>query len=251
MTCFKPLQAALVSVFVISVVAVATTAVAAAAGTPLPDIQTALPGERYPIALSGGGTGSGEVVNEAGGLLLSNGGSILLTASELTSLGQATIDFSGVEEVEEHKCHTEGDSESSGAVLVPGAEYHLVYTGLSPAHTLELAGLISFTKFTTLCNLGAFEITTTGPLTARLSINAPEAGTEGDSTKLEGASHCGSFTTAIQEIPDYYGDGLEEILTTLLLNPSGTGNKKSCLEAGSTLLTVASSGVATMFSVLF
>ena len=249
MSCSKSFYVALASLLTISA---SMSASASAESTPLPAIHTALPGELYPIVLAASGTAAAEAVNESSGLFKSHEGSVLLIASELTSLGQAIVDFLGIENAEKRTCHTEGDSEASGAVLIPGAEYHLVYTGLSPAHKLELGALMTFTKFITTCNAGAFEITATGPSIARLNVPEPGAGTEGDSTKLEGASHCGSLTTAIQEIPYYYGDNLEEIPTTLLLNPSGTGNKKSCLEApGTTLLTEVPPGAATMFSVLF
>ena len=69
---------------------------------------------------------------------------------------------------------------------------------------------------------------------------------------LRPCRYCGNRTSAIQEIPYYYGDNLEEIPTTLLANPSGTGNKKSCESIeGTILLDPESNSLATMFSVLY
>ena len=149
MSRLKVLCLALMSVLVVGVM---TASAASAESTPLPDLHTALPGETYPLYLGGGLASKSELVNESGGVLKGTEFSILLIASELTSLGQATIDFLGVINEEKTKCHTEGDSEAAGAILIPGAEYHLVYTSLSPTNTLELAGLILFTKFTIFCN---------------------------------------------------------------------------------------------------
>jgi hypothetical protein len=232
------------------VVGVMTAGVASAEESNLPDIHTALPGELYPIDLSGHTTGLSELVNESGGVLKGTEFSILLLTVELSPLGKALIDFLGVENVEKHKCHTNGDSEAAGAVLIPGAEFHLVFTNTSP---LEVAGLILFEKFLITCNSGLFEISNTGPSTARVSVPTPEAGKEGDITFLNTASHCASRVTALQEIPYYFNDNKEEVVTTLLANPSGTGNKKSCEEiVGTTLVGVDSPpGSATMFTVLW
>jgi hypothetical protein len=230
-------------------VGVMTAAAASAESSPLPDIHTALPGEKYPLLLAGHQVGKSELVNESGGVLKGKEFSILLSLLELSALGPAIIDFFGVENKEKELCNTAGDG--AGVVLIPNAEFHLVYSSLSPLAPLELAALILFSKFTITCG-AIFEITNTGPSTARVSVPKPEAGKEGDSTSLETASHCGSFVTAIQEISLYYNDQLELVATTLLANPSGTGNKKSCEEIeGTTLLTPETGSTATMFSVLF
>ena len=210
---------------------------ASAESTPFPSIHTALPGETYPINLGGGLKSTSELAGEGGGILKATEFSLLLIASALISLGAATIELLGLGNSEGQKCHTEGDSEAAGAVLLPGAEYQLVYSSLSPPNALELAGLLSFTKFTLFCDAGTFENTFTGPLTSRLSVPESGAGTEGDSTDIELGIHCGSRTTALQEIPYYYGDNLEEIPTTLLTNPAGTGKKKACWEIEGTNLT--------------
>jgi hypothetical protein len=242
----KVLGLALVSVLVVSVV---TAAAASAESSPLPKIGTALPGESYPLLLAGHQSGVSELVNESGIVLKAAEFSILLKAPKLTSLGEATIDFYGIKNKEGETCNTPGDA--TGVVLIPNAEYHLVYSSLSPVASLELAGLVLFTKFTLTCG-AVFEITVTGPLTMRISVPKPEAGKEGDSTSLETASHCGSFVTAIQEIGLYYNDQLELVATTLLENLFGTGNKKACEEiVGTTLLTPETGSTATMFSVLF
>jgi hypothetical protein len=242
----KVLGLALMAVLVVGVM---TAAAASAESSPLPDIHTALPGEKYPLLFSGHQTGTSELVNESGGVLKGTEFSILLKALELTSLGEATIDFYNVGNSGGEQCNTPGDA--PGVVLIPNAEYHLVYTSLSPAAPLELAGLVLFTKFALTCG-GVFEITVTGPFTMRISVPKPEAGKEGDSTSLETAWHCGSLVTAIQEISYYYNDAFTQVPTTLLANFAGTGNKKACEEIeGTTLLTPETGSTATMFSVLF
>jgi hypothetical protein len=214
---------------------------------PLPALQTALPGEVYPLNLGGSLKITSELRSESG-KLTGKEFSILLHVVELTSLGTATIELLGVEEPKEKaKCNTAGDSEANGAVLVPNAEFHLVYSSLSP---FELAALILFTKFTITCNLGALESTITGPSTARIAVPAPESGKEGDNTSLQLASKCASTTTDLQEIPAYYNSSFELVPTTLLANISGTGASKACeLIEGTTLLAPETGSSASMFAV--
>ena len=229
----------------VAVVSVATVAVASAESTPLPIIQTSLPGELYPINLGEHLEAKDELVDEAGGVLTAKEQSLLLNVAESTSLGKATIEYLGVEEQEKHKCHTEGDSEANGAILIPNAEWHLVYTGLSPENALETGALILFTKFTILCNASLFEIILTGPETQRMTYDA-------DGGLIHVVDICGYPASGLQEIPAYYNSSSELIPTTLLVNPSGTGNKKACEQTeGTGLLATETGSAASMFSVLF
>jgi hypothetical protein len=220
---------------------------AAAGLTPVPLIFTALSGEGYPLNLGGSLKGTSELRSEAG-TLSAKEFSVLLHVAELTSLGTATIELLGVEEPKEKaKCNTAGDSEANGAVLVPNAEFHLVYSSLSP---FELAALILFTKYTITCNLGALESTITGPATARIVTPTPEAGKGEDNTSLQLASKCANKTTDLQEIPAYYNSSLELVPTTLLANIAGTGTKKACeLIEGTTLLVPETGSAASMFAI--
>lgn len=244
---FKLLCLALMSVFAVGVM---TAAAASAESTPLPDIHVALPSEAYPLNLGGHLAGVSKLENTAGGLLEGTEFSILLNVKELTSLGGATIEFLGVKEVKEnHKCHTTGASEANGEVLIPNAEFHLVYTALSPKENLEVGALVLFTKFVVTCNAGLFEITNTGPSMSRLNLSTTGGLTEGDANDLQTASHCP--TNGVQELPYYYNDALERVATTLLANPSGTGNVQACEEiAGTILLTPETGSTGLMFSVL-
>jgi hypothetical protein len=240
---FRLFGVALMALFVVGIM---TAAAASAESLPLPLIHTALPGEKYPLNLGGHLAGKSLLRSESG-TLEGTEFSVLLSAAELTALGSAVIDFLGVTEPKEKvKCNTPGDSEANGAVLVPNAEFHLVYTNFSP---LEIGALTLFTKFTILCNAGALETTTTGPSTTRVNVGA--GGTEGDITDLEIVSRCANLTTDIQEIPFYYNDSFSLEGTTLLSNISGTGTKKACeLIEGTTLITPETGSVATMFTVL-
>jgi hypothetical protein len=236
-----------VALMALFVVGVMTAAVASAESLPLPLIHTALPGETYPINLGGHLEGKSLLRSESG-TLQGTEFSVLLNVAELTALGTAVIDFLGVEEPKEKvKCNTPGDSEANGAVLVPNAEFHLVYTNFAP---LEIGALTLFTKFTIECNHDALETTTTGPSTTR--VNVGKGGTEGDITDLEIISRCANTSTDIQEIPYYYNDSFSLEATTLLANISGTGTKKSCeLIEGTTLITPETGSLATMFTVLW
>ena len=163
------------------------------------------------------------------------------------------IVFLGVKEATapNNKCANKGGTEESGEVTLPNAEYHLVYTALSPSENLELAALVLFTKFTILCGKFAepLEIVVTGPSMVRVN---PTAGTEGDGSALEIASHCSSVTAGAQELPYYYGDPLERIATTLLISVSGLEAKPGCEEIpGTILLTPETGSLATMFTVLW
>jgi hypothetical protein len=232
-------------------VSVVTATAASAESTPLPDIHTALPGESYPLALSGSAaTGKGEVEDAGGTLLQYREASVSLSLKELTSLGEVGIVFLGMKEVVlETKCRSPlPASEEQGEVVFPNAEWHLVYTALSPTERLELGVLISFTKFAITCNAGLFELTFTGPWLVRLNVPTPEAGKGGDSTDIELASKCAGDTP---ELPYYYNDALERIATTLLLDEEGMGNKPGCWALPTVLLTPKLGSLSTMFSVLF
>lgn len=127
-----------------------------------------------------------------------------------------------------------------------------MYGSLSPSNALELASLTLFPAFFIECDKGASEIEVTGPSTTRVNVPTPESGKEGDSTSLQIAVKCGNITSAIQEIPYYYNDALEEVPTTLLSNFSGTGKEKSCeLIEGTTLLVPETGSLASMFTVLY
>jgi hypothetical protein len=242
------------SVLVLSALSVGVTAVgvASAESTPLPDIHTALPGETYPIDLGGKTAVAGQIWENAGGGQLEwTETSVLLSALELTSLGLAIIVLVGLKSAIEpkHSCANEGGVEESGEVTLPNAEYHLVYTALSPSESLELAALILFTTFTILCGKFAepFEIVVTGPSMMRVN---PTTSTEGDATDLELASHCSA--TGVQALPYYYNDQLARVATTLLVNEAGAGAKRACEEIpGTILLTPETGSLATMFTVLF
>ncbi len=239
---------ALVSVLVVGVM---PGAAASAESSPLPLIHTALPGELYPINL-GGHLAASVAFRSASGLVVSaTEVSVLLQAKELTALGQAEIEFLGTQNPESKaKCHTLGDSEANGAVLLSGAEYHLVYTGLSGiGEQLEVASLVLFDKFTMFCDTDTTEIAFTGPATTRLSLTT--GGAEGDATDIATAWRCMSLTSGVQEIPYYYNDFSERVATTLLWNLFGTGNQPFCwLVEGTVLLTPETGSAATMFTIL-
>ncbi len=238
-----------VSVLVVGVV---TAGAAFAESLPLPLIHTALPGELYPIDLGGHLSTTITLRNSSGGVLTAGEVSVLLSALELTALGLAIIDFLGLLEVaSKEKCHTLGDSEANGAVLFPGAEYHLVYTGLSGlGEQLEVAGLVLFDKFTIFCSTNLVEYAITGPATTRVSLTKGTE-TEGDANDIETAWRCGSLTSGLQEIPYYYTDSSQRVATTLLWNVSGVGNAPFCvLIEGTVLLTPETGSAATMFTIL-
>ena len=234
------------------IVGVMTAGAAFGESLPLPLIHTALPGELYPIKLGGSILGAHQLLSASGGALSATDVSVLLEAKELTALGQAAILFSGTKEVKSGtNCHTLGDSETEGVVLLSGVEYHLVYTGLSGlGEQLEVAGLVLFDKFKIFCNADTFQIAITGPSTTRISLTKGTE-TEGDAKDIEVVSHCFNTSTGIQEIPYYYNDSLERVPTTLLANPSGTGNEPDCeLVEGTLLLTPETGSAATMFTIL-
>ncbi len=234
------------------IVGVMTAGAAFGESLPLPLIHTALPGELYPIKLGGSVLGAHTLNSASGGVLTATDVSVLLEAKELTALGQGLIEFLGTTNTaSKEKCHTLGQSEANGEVLLTGVEYHLVYTGLSGlGEQLEVAGLVLFDKFKIFCNKDTFQITTTGPATTRISLTKGSE-TEGDANDIEVISHCFSTSTGIQEIPYYYNDSLERVATTLLANPSGLGNEPFCeLVEGTLLLTPETGSAATMFTIL-
>jgi hypothetical protein len=242
---------ALLSVLTVGVM---TASVASAESTPLPLIHTALPGETYPIDLGGKTAIAGQALkNSGGGVLEGTETSVLLSALELTALGLAVVVFLNVKESVAPKslCVNKGGVEESGEVTLPNAEYHLVYTALSPSENLELAALVLFTKFVVLCGKSpnTVEIPVTGPSMVRVN---PTAGTEGDATDLELASHCQTGTAGAQELPYYYNDALERVATTLLISVSGLTATPGCEEIpGTILLTPETGSLATMFTVLW
>jgi hypothetical protein len=236
----------LVSLFVVGVM---TAAAASAESTPLPDIHVALAGEAYPLDLAGEVKSAGIKLENEISKLPATLVSILLLVSELTSLGLALIDFTGVEEpVNKETCKTTGDG--AGVVLIPNAEWHMVYTSLSPTHTLETAGLILFSKFIITC--GALETTTTGPSMARLSEVPGNSTNGGDSTAIETASHCVAGKQGLAEVLSYFTDQLVELTNVLLkASISGGASTRACEEIpGTLLLVVASNSTGKMFSVL-
>jgi hypothetical protein len=233
------------------VAGVMTTTAASAESTPLPDIHTALPGETYPVNLGAHLAGVSELESTGESPdLEAREFSALLAVGELTSLGTAALVFLGLEEGKEHlKCHTSGASEERGEVVIPNAEWHLVYTALTPGEHLELGVLMLFTTYTVLCDAGLFELIVKGQWLMRANVPTPEAGKEGDSTDIEIASDCSS--PGVQELPYYYNDALTRVATTLLQNV-GLGNKQACEAiAGTVLLNPVTGSNATMFSVLF
>jgi hypothetical protein len=249
MSRLKVLCLALLSLMVVGVM---TSAAAFAESSPLPDIHTALPGENYPINLGGLLLSANELKGSSGGVLKGTDISTLLEAKELTSLGHAFVEFLGVTEAAEgRKCHTEGASEANGEVILPNAEWHLVYTALSPGETLEVGALTLFTKFTVTCHEGLFKISVTGPSLSRVNATPTAGGAEGDTNDLEIATHCLGSPQGFQELSYYYNDNLERVPSTLLFNLSGTGNVPGCEEIpGTLLLTPETGSAATMFTVL-
>jgi hypothetical protein len=232
------------------VVGVMTAAAASAESTPLPDIHIALSGETYPLNLGGLLLSTNELQGSEGGVLEGTDVSTLLQALELTSLGAAFVEFLGVKQSkgEKKKCNSSGASEANGEVKLPNAEWHLVYTALSPGETLELGALTLFTKFIVFCNAGALEIPVTGPSLSRVNVPKPVL-PEGDSTDIEIATHC--TPARLQQLPYYYNDKLERVPTTLLFSPTGT-TEPGCEEIpGTLLLTPETGSLATMFSVLY
>jgi hypothetical protein len=240
---------ALVSVFV---VAVMTAAAASAESMPLPLIHTALPGETYPLDLAGEVKSDGITLANSLTSLPATLVSILLLVKELTALGPASIDFSGVREFgSATKCNTVGDDE--GIVLVPGAEFHFAYTSLSPGKVLETAKLILFSKFVIVCGVDEpVEVVVTGPLLSRFSEVPGNSANGGDSTEVQTVTHCSNATNGIQEISSYFTDSTIEVTKQLLLAVvSGMEPVNACLEIpGTLLLTVGAGSLATMFTVL-
>jgi hypothetical protein len=245
---FKVFCLALMSVFVVGVM---TASAASAESTPLPDLHTALSGELYPLDLQGEVKTAGKTIelSNVSGDLAANFVSILLHLQELSSLGTALVLFKAVEEpVSGESCKTAG--QEAGVVAVPEPIWHIVYTSLSPTHTLETGTLILFPKFEITC--GALITTTIAPNMGRLSEIPGNSGNEGDSTMIETATHCSNAANGIQEISSYFEDSLAETTLQLLkASISGTASSNSCEEIpGTPLLTVESTGRATMFSVL-
>ena len=249
----KVFGVALMALFAVGVM---TATAASAESTPLPLIHTALKGEVYPInlvALVEQEKENDIALANANSKLPAKDVHILLEAKELTALGQASIDFLGVHEehAEAKLCNTLGDSE--GVVLVPDAEWHLVYTALSPKEILETAALTLFSKFIIFC--GAAETTVEGPSLGRV-LDKPESGMENDSTDMEIHQHCSNLETGIQEISSYFNDKLELLEKQLLIaNISGTGKANACEEIKKTLLLEIEKGTAggnsaLMFTVL-
>jgi hypothetical protein len=242
---FRLFGLALVSMVVVGVVMVSA---AFAESTPLPLIHTALPGETYPIDI-GGKVVSNEIqIQNTSGELPATLVSILIEAKELTALGPAKITFTGVNEPKnKEKCETEGAGE--GTVIVPDAEWHMVYTALSPGHELETAGLILFSHFVIHC--GPLETVVTAPSLSRFSEVPGNSANGGDSTEIETATHC-SAKKGFAEISSYFNDKLEELTKQLLTaSISGGAEEFSCeLIPGTLLLTIEPASLATMFTVL-
>jgi hypothetical protein len=158
--------------------------------------------------------------------------------------------FLGIEEVKEsRKCHTAGASEANGEVILPDAEWRLVYISLSPSELLEVGALIVFPKFTESCDAGTVELMLTGPWLMRVNLSTGGGLPEGDADDLETASNCPM--NGVRELPYYYNDTLEQVATTLLVNMSGKGNVQACEEIEGTILLQRETGsLTTMFSVL-
>jgi hypothetical protein len=238
----------LVSVVVVGVV---TVSAAFAESTPLPLIHTALPGETYPIDIGGKVVSNGIQIQNTSGLLPATLVSILIEAKELTALGPAKITFTGVNEPTNNvKCETEGAGE--GTVIPPDAEWHMVYTALSPGHELETAGLILFSKFVIKC-LGMIPLETvvTAPSLSRFSEVPGNSANGGDSTEIETGTHC-TAKKGFAEISSYFTDSSIEVTKQLLTaSISGGAEEFSCEEIpGTLLLTIEPASLATMFTVL-
>jgi hypothetical protein len=246
---FRLFGLVLVSLFVVGVM---TAAAASAESTPLPLIHTALPGETYPIDLEGEVKSAGIKLANPVKALPATLVSILLLVNELTALGPASIDFTGVK-LETKFCHTPGDSEPEGAVLIPDAEFHMVYTSLSPGKELETAGLILFSKFVIICGeVKPTEFVISPPSMSRLSEVPGNSANGGDSTEIETATHCSNETNGIAELSSYFTDSSIEVTKQLLaVTVSGVGPENGCEEIpGTLLLTIGRNTLATMFTVL-
>ena len=218
-----------------------------AESTPLPDITTALAGERYPIVIEGEAkqTVEGDItLASSTAQVPAESVRMAATFTELTALGAATVEFKGVHEKgsEGAKCNTAGDA--AGVVLVPDAQFDVVYTGLSPSSVLETAGLVLFSKLLFTC--GAIE-TTVEPA---LVVRARRVTEGGDSTGLEVEAHCSNIANGIQELSAYFNGKLELREKQLLkANIAGTGNANACEEIKPTLLlNVTAGSTAKMFT---
>jgi hypothetical protein len=222
----------------------------------LPDIHTALPGETYPIVLSGEAKAAAEseteirLENEVNSLPAATV-SVLLIASELTSLGSIGITFTKVHENNHPTvtCSTEGDG--AGVALVPSAEFHAVdlnNTGV-PA-TLKLGFLVLFPAFTVTCT-GGLKVKTEAPNLGAIDIPTP--GVEGDIEGVTALTHCIAGKPGIAEQSSFVNDAGEQGKETALLKANfGTGNSSACEEIPALPLTLEPAfSLAKMFTILF
>ena len=216
----------------------------------LPTIHTALTGENYPILLAGEAKRAteGEIALKTNASKLpATLFSILLTAQELTSLGTYHLTFTGVHENLEPTVTCETTGSGAGVVLLLG-EWHLVFTSRSP---LRIGLLILFSKVVIKCSDG-LETTVEAP---SLVGSEPVTESSGDSTQLEGYSHCvgiggkaelHSYFASLEE-PEIIAE--EQLLTA---NISGTGKGPGCEEvSGTTLVKVESGSTASHFTILY
>jgi hypothetical protein len=224
---------------------------AAASAFTLPDMHTALPNETYPIVLSG------EVKAEAGNekeIHLENEVSsipatlvsVLMIASELTSLGSVQIDFTGLHENKKplETCNTEGDG--AGVVLVPFAEYHLVDLGLEP--NLKLGLLILFPTFSVTCK-GGLKVKVEAP-----DLSAVDLVEEADIESATALTHCKAGSPGIAANSSFVNEAGEQGKETALLKANfGAGNTNACEEITKPLpLTIETAfSLAKMFTILF
>jgi hypothetical protein len=201
---------------------------ATAAALELPDIHTALTGETYPIVLSGearlkeeGNEKEISLQTEASKLPAKTV-AVLLVASELTSLGSATIDFTGSHEAGNPTaaCSTEGDA--AGVVLIPAAEYHVVPISLSP---LDIGLLILFPKYTVTCT-GGLKIKDEAPLLGLVMFPTPNAA--GDIEGITALTHCSA--AGIAEVSSFLNDKEEKLTGQLLKVNFGAGAVNGCEE---------------------
>ena len=245
---FAQFGLALMLVGAFSIVSVVS---ASAESTPLPQISTALPGETYPII----GEGAVKAENEddffstASFQIPDEETRVKLEVTMLGSSGVGEVELRGVREGSGgERCNTSGDA--SGVVLVKG-EFHLVYTSISPASTLEVGTLLTFNTFKVLC--GALISTIEGPLLGRVIPEAGGSADGGDSTSLKLAFHCSNTLTGTQELSSYYNSEGTLITKQLMkANISGLGLENGCKElAPEATGSITSSSLARMFTILY
>jgi hypothetical protein len=213
---------------------------------PLLSIGVALEGETYPIIGEGSVAAAkeGEIALETEvSKLPAESVSVLMTASELTTLGAINLRFAGVHENSKaaETCNSEGDA--AGVVLVSG-EFYLVFTSVEP-NTLEAGTVISFPSPLSITCKGGLKVKVEPPSVVKI-----KAAHEADIEKFEITWKCTS--PGEQEQSSYLVEAGEEFTTELLKVNFGLGKENGCEEVKSPItITRSSASAAKMFSILY